>query len=328
MNVSALRIEPGVHLCHELHRGDRAWLESNCYVDLWIEVVHALGLEPRAALPFTVALDFEGDQWLFYKQPTADLYDLYGIDVQELAIFRPVLEHAVEQVSRGHIVLLEVDAHYLPDTRGVSYRTTHTKTTIGIESLDIQRRRLGYFHNAGYFTLEDQDFSDLFQDPSPSSGGLAPYTEFAKLDRVRSLADAELVRASLALFQRHLQRAPKANPFTTFASRFQRDLAELRGKPADAFHQYAFATLRQCGSCFDLAGCYLRWLETKGEGGLETVAAKFDTIATSAKAVQLKAARAVLIGRPSDFEATLASMEQAWQSALTDLQARYLEPIS
>ncbi|HMJ15531.1 MAG TPA: DUF1839 family protein, partial [Polyangiaceae bacterium] len=115
MSTSALGVRPELHQSHALHSGDRAWLETNCYVDLWIEVVHALGLDPHAALPFTLALDFEADQWLFYKQPTSDLYDLYGIDVQELAIWRSLLVHCSEQVARGRIVLVEVDAFHLPD---------------------------------------------------------------------------------------------------------------------------------------------------------------------------------------------------------------------
>jgi len=56
-----------------LHAETCTWLEKNCYVDIWIEVVHALGLEPRAILPFTVAIDFEGDQWTFFKPPHDEL---------------------------------------------------------------------------------------------------------------------------------------------------------------------------------------------------------------------------------------------------------------
>ena len=46
-----------------------AWPEKNCYADLWIGFLHTLGLEPLAMLPFTVAVDFEGDQWTFFKPP-------------------------------------------------------------------------------------------------------------------------------------------------------------------------------------------------------------------------------------------------------------------
>ena len=50
-------------------RRERAWAETNCYVDLWVELLHALGHDPIAALPFTLAIDFEGDQWTFFKFP-------------------------------------------------------------------------------------------------------------------------------------------------------------------------------------------------------------------------------------------------------------------
>ena len=57
---------------HSLHRSDRCWTETNCYVDVWIEVLHALGLDPTAAGAFTLSTDFEGDQWTFFKFPPED----------------------------------------------------------------------------------------------------------------------------------------------------------------------------------------------------------------------------------------------------------------
>jgi hypothetical protein len=321
VSSSALGIRPDQYQSHALHGGDRAWLETNCYVDLWIEVVHALRLEPRAALPFTLALDFEGDQWLFYKQPTSDLYDLYGIDVQELAIWRPLLEHCAEQLVRGRIVLVEVDAFYLPDTRGVSYGTAHAKTTIGVERLDTTAQELGYFHNAGYHTLAGADFSGLFRDLAGDE--LAPYTEFAKFDRLQRLSERDLVGRSLALLRRHLQRAPRDNPFARFAARFPEDLTALSAQPPQAFHQYAFTTLRQCGSCCELAASYLRWLEQNGEHGLGAVAEHFERLATAAKALQLGAARAVLRKRAFSPDGSLAEMAGDWARAMEQLQVRY-----
>lgn len=321
MKVSALDIGSGAYRNHALHRDDnRAWLETNCYVDLWIELIHALKLDPVAALAFTVASDFEGDQWLFYKQPTGDLYDLYGIDAQELAIWRPLLEHSLEQLSRRRVVMVEVDAFHLPDTRGVSYQTEHAKTTIGIESLDPEARRAGYFHNAGYFELAGPDFDALFRPLSP--GELAPYTEFAKFDQLSRLSDRELGERSLALFERHLQRIPRDNPFLRFAARFPADVARLSGADPQAFHSYAFTTLRQCGSCFELAAVYLRWLEERKRCGLGAAAEHFDRIASSAKSVQLSLARAVLRKRPISVEPALQSMALAWASAMELLAAR------
>ena len=66
-------LQPASYQRHALHADDRLWPEKNCYVDIWIEVLHALGLEPRAILPFTVAIDFEGDQWTFFKPPHDEL---------------------------------------------------------------------------------------------------------------------------------------------------------------------------------------------------------------------------------------------------------------
>ncbi|HWH85062.1 MAG TPA: DUF1839 family protein, partial [Burkholderiaceae bacterium] len=75
---------------HALHGEGSIWVEKNCYVDVWIELLHALRLEPHACLPFVFAIDFEGDQWTFFKPPQAELRTLYGIDVQELTVWRPL----------------------------------------------------------------------------------------------------------------------------------------------------------------------------------------------------------------------------------------------
>ena len=63
-------LDPKTYVPHALHQGERSWAETNCYVDLWIEVLHANGMEPLACMPFTVEIDFEGDQWTFFKHRT------------------------------------------------------------------------------------------------------------------------------------------------------------------------------------------------------------------------------------------------------------------
>src|SRR5438105_3304465 len=85
---------------HALHREAVSWPETNCYVDMWIEVLHALRLDPAAMLSFTFLADFEGDQWTFLK-PSADcLSMLYGIEVQELDIWDSLSKQVFEQLSR------------------------------------------------------------------------------------------------------------------------------------------------------------------------------------------------------------------------------------
>ncbi|MES1196387.1 MAG: DUF1839 family protein, partial [Steroidobacter sp.] len=133
-------LNPAAYTPHALHGPQRNWPETNCYVDLWIEVLGAMGLQPEAALGFTVMQDFEGDQFTFFKFPPEDLYSLFELSVQELAIYDRVESHTLEQTQRGRLVLIEVDSFYLPDTRGTSYQLTHGKTTIGVNHLDTDAR--------------------------------------------------------------------------------------------------------------------------------------------------------------------------------------------
>jgi len=318
-------LDPATYARHSLHDGERAWTESNCYVDLWIELLHTSGVEPLAALPFTFAVDLEGDQWTFFKFPSADLLALYGVDVIELQIWRPITAHLEEQLALGRPALVEVDAFYLPDTAGTSYRAEHIKTTIGIQALDVAAQRAGYFHNAGYYELGGPDFGDVFrlQGHLTDPEYLPPYVEVAKLGIRPALTGRALVRASIELLGAHLARVPLDNPFGRYATRFGDDLESLAGEPLTRFHRYAFATLRQCGAAFDLGGTYLRWLEANGERGLEQIATACDVIATTATALQFKFARSVNANRPFDPAPMLAAMAEAWDETMSALTARY-----
>jgi hypothetical protein len=321
-------LDPATYARHPLHRSDCAWPESNCYVDLWVELLHTMGVEPLAALPFTLAVDVEGNQWTFLKFPLADLYALYGVDVFELNVWRPLIGDVEEQLALGRPTVAEVDAFHLPDTAGTCYHTAHVKTSIAIQALDAGARRLGYFHNAGYYELDGADFTGVFhlQERSTDAERLAPYVEVAKLRARPPLAGHALVAASLALLSLHLERRPHDNPFRRYGDRFSADLEGLAGGPLVQFHGYAFATFRQCGPAFEFAAAYLRWLEAHGECGLEPMAAACQLIATSAKALQLKTARFVNAGRTFDPAPIIETMAAAWDKTMTDLTARYGAP--
>src|SRR5258708_36755226 len=116
MTKQVFSLDPLHYSRHRIHAQERNWAETNCYVDVWIELLHAWGFEPIAALPFTLSTDFEGDQWTFFKFPLADLDALYGVDVQELMIWRPLVSHIEEHVGLGRPILVEMDAFFLPDT--------------------------------------------------------------------------------------------------------------------------------------------------------------------------------------------------------------------
>jgi hypothetical protein len=326
VSAAILPLDPATYDRHALHQGERVWQETNCYVDLWIELLHALGLDPIAGMAFTLAMDFEGDQWTFFKQPLADLYTLYGIDVQELNIWRPLLGQVAEQVALGRPVLVEVDAYYLPDTAGVSYQLDHTKTTIAVQAIDLEARTMGYFHNAGYFALAGDDFDGIFRLGARADDGavwLPPYTEIVKLGAVQRRPPKELAQLASGLLRGHLQRRPVSNPVRHYEARFASDVQQLSGGPMTAFHHYAFATLRQCGACAELASAFLRWLEQQGEGDLEPAALGFETIATSAKTVQFQLARVVNTKKVVNFSPMFDAMAAGWESATAHLVTRY-----
>jgi hypothetical protein len=302
---------------HPLHDPARAWPETNCYVDLWIEVLHALDLDPLPAMGFTLSTDFEGDQWTFFKPPLGDLLELYGVDVQELTIWRPMVEHLREQLKRKRLVLVEVDAFHLPDTQATDYRKNHSKTTIAVETLDEENKRLGYFHNSIYGELEGEDYAALFE------GALPPYTEFVKVDRVVRRGREEMVAIAKRLLKRELAKRPKENPVGAFRTRFPVDAEWLFERDLASFHAYAFATLRQLGACFELASEHLRYLDPT-EGGPHVVAAKeFETISTGVKALMFKVARMVNSKKKQNFDETLASMEQAWTTGMSTIGPLY-----
>jgi hypothetical protein len=319
-------LDPATYRRHPIHGEDRAWPETNCYTDLMVELAHALGFDPVAMLPFTLAIDFEGDQWTFFKPAATELYELYGFDVQELALSRPLIEHVVEQVDAGRAVLVEVDSFYLPDTAGTAYQLEHAKTTIAVNRIDPDAGSMGYFHNAGYFEVDGEDFRRLMRaDVAPASAdaqvSLPPYCEFIKWRRdFIPPRNGTLIGRSLEFARRHVERIPSTNPFPRFKARFERDLPKLACKSL-CFHDYSFANLRQFGACYELAATWLRWLSAQGISSVEEPAAALQSIAEGAKAFQFQLARAVARGKPLDT-APLDTMAQQWDMAMEPVRKR------
>ncbi|NPC57358.1 DUF1839 family protein [Caenimonas soli] len=313
-------LDPAGYRRHALHGEEAAWQEKNCYVDLWIELVHALKLEPLAMLPFTLGADFEDDQWTFFKPPLEELRDLYGIDVQELTVWRPLIDHAVEHLAAGRLISTEADAYWLPDTAGTDYRNKHTKTTIVLANLDVDGRKLGYFHNAGYFELGGEDFAQLFRLDMPADPAFLPlFAERIRIDRLVRRTQPDLVTASLALLRRHLPRRPTSNPFGRFGTRLAKDFPELTAGGLAQYHAWAFASLRQAGAAFELLASNLRWLAGFGHPQLRDAARSFDVISEGNKALILKGARAVHTGRALDASALLGDMARAWDEGMASL---------
>jgi len=320
--VSAIRdLDPATYTRSPLHADDRLWPEKNCYIDIWIEVLHALRLEPLAMSPFVYDMDFEGDQWTFFKPSHGELYDLYGVDVQELTVWRPLLDHALEHLPAGKLISTEADAFWLPDTAGTDYRRNHVKTTIVMNAVDPDARVLDYFHNASYHRLTGEDFDHQFRiGYAPDPSFLPLYAEFVRTDRIVRREPTALAKDSLALLRRHLERRPGTNPIGRFAARFEADLPLLQQKGLEHYHLWAFVNLRQLGAATEIAAMHLRWLGAVGALDVPDAAVALEEVSGTCKSLILKGARAVNARRALDIRTPCDLMAARWSEAVALLE--------
>lgn len=325
--MSAQKVIPALraagYVRHTLHAEDRLWVEKNCYVDVVIELVHALGLEPLAALGSCATIDFEGDNFTFYKPDHEDLRRLYGIDFQEMNVWRPLLEHVQEHLGAGKFISTEANSFWLPDTSGTDYRRNHVKTTIIIADVDADAKHLGYFHNAGYHELAGEDFDRLFRvgvDPDPTF--LPLFAEMVRVDRRTVRPGKELAAIALERLAVHAARRPKTNPVQRWGARFGAELPDLQQRGLPYYHAWAFATTRQIGAATELLAAHLRWLAAaRPSGHLTTAADEFQRLSEGTKTFILKAARAVNSRKPLDAAATFDELATAWERGQDALAA-------
>lgn len=314
-------LDPATYARHALHGEDAVWPEKNCYIDLWIELVHALGGDPHAMLGVCLPIDFEGDQWTFFKPSHDELRSLYGIDVQELTVWRPLAEHAIEHLSAGKLISVEADAFWLPDTAGTDYRSKHTKTTIVLADIDLAARRLVYFHNAGCFALEGEDFVQTFRLDRPHDPAYLPlFAEIVRTDRLQRRPDADLRHLARAALPGLLDRRPPTNPVRRFEQRFAAELPGLRAHGLDHYHAWAFAGTRQLGAAFELAARWVAWMAPPESADAAAAAQSFGSIGLSAKSLILKGARAVMNPKPADLTALFGSMADEWEQGFSALE--------
>jgi len=311
-------LDPGTYVRSALHGPDRVWTESNCYSDLWIEVLHAFGLPPEPIFGFAVTQDFEGDQFTFAKPPLEDIEALYGVVTQELAIFDDVAAHVDVQLRRGRLSLVEVDSYFLPDTRGLTYHVGHGKTSIAINRLDRDARVAEYFHGPGYHRLEGEDYDGVFKGYGDDVTPFLPYTEVIKFPKPMW---PEPSRAAVAqILVRHLGRRPSENPIRIFQSGLIAQAEAVAAREPAFFHLFAFNTLRQFGANFELLASHLEWLE--GRADAPGVAAS-KRIAETAKAAQFQLARACARKRFDALPDTVKPAADAWDEVMDALTARW-----
>jgi hypothetical protein len=304
--------EPSSYASHPLHAAARTYGETNCYSDVLIELLHGCGYEPLAAFGHVVRMDFEGDQWTFFKPPPEDLELLFGIDIHEMQPYRPLPVQIAEQLEEGRTIIVEVDSWYLPDTASTSYRNEHVKTSVAPDAIDPAGERLRYFHNAALHELGGEDYRGVFRIGEFSEDVLPPYTELVRFDAGPKLEGAALRETAEELLGQHLTKVPRDNPFLRFGAQLERSLPGLLEGGLENYHAYAFATVRMAGAGFELAAAHADWL--LGPRAAEAVAALGEIVDTS-KALSFRLARR----RPFDPEPLIEAMAGAWTRAVDGL---------
>ncbi|WP_227323799.1 DUF1839 family protein [Acidisoma silvae] len=303
---------------HALHGGGQSWPETNCYTDLWIEVLAKLGEIPEAAFGFGIAQAYEGDQFTFCKIPSEDLRRLYGLTVQEISIYHTLDQHIAQHVGRGRVVLLEVDAFYLPDTLTTTYRRQHVKTTIAVDYIDLATKRSEYFHNAARSVLQDEDYYGAFRlrpEFSEQPDLLSPYVEIVKRGAA-PLDPAALHATAVDLLRRHLSDRPTISPFSAWRDAFPNDLARLSARP-ETFHDYAFHFPRAIGANFELFGSHAAWLAPDQLLSVQKACAR---IAHTTKILQFRLARSIARNYPDLCLECFDTLEAAYAEIVQDLR--------
>ncbi len=311
--ISLFGLEPSTYRPHAIHAGGWTYPETNCYTDVLVELLHARGDEPVAAMGFIVRSDFEGDQWTFFKPPPSDLELLFGVDIHEMQPLGLLPEQIAQQLVNKRTLIVELDAWHLPDTLATSYRREHVKTSVAPEAIDLAGERLRYFHNGGLHELGEEDYRGALRlDPRPAPGVLPPYIDLVRFDAGPRLAGEELRAAALPVLRHHLARRPADNPFTRFGQQLGADLPGLLQGTAESYHAYAFANVRMAGSAFEIAAAHVDWL--LGRSGA-SCAGTLREIVDGCKVLSFRLARR----RAFDPAPTLDVLALAWERGLGEL---------
>lgn len=295
-------IAPDDFRVHALNDPARTWSETNCYLDLWIGLLHAAGQDPLPLMGVAAGMMWEGDHFTFAKPCAGDLFTLTGVVLQEMALWDDFERHVAVQVARGAVPMPEVDAFFLPDT--ADHGRQHSKTTIGIVGIDTAARTLNYVHNGGLFGLASDDYAGVL-GLAPHATRLFPYAEIARLPAEPPVPAAQRAAARAVLARLAAARGP-GNPIEAFAAA----LPDLLARPGmtEKVHLLCFNTARQLGSGFGLLADHLAWLGLDG--------APAQRLSEQAKTFQFQLARAARRGRHDPaLDGALAGMAESWRRA-------------
>ena len=104
MSSRQISVSPRGYQLHFGNAGERIWPGTNCYPDLWIETLDALGRDPVARIRLC---PFRRPQWSSMdikkiKQKPEDLRRLYGLEVTKGSCGRRYWEPCLSTRPAGH----------------------------------------------------------------------------------------------------------------------------------------------------------------------------------------------------------------------------------
>ena len=304
---------------------DRIWPETNRTTDLWLGVLPALRLDPIACLPYTLTVDFLDDQWTQVRPSHDDLYTLYGLEVQTLHLWRPLVEHLTAQLGAGRLVIVDVPARSLPDGAGGRLHPRRATETIIVNEIDPEGERLGFFHRTDYRVLVGAEYRRLmYPDPAAAdTEALVGRAEVINLHGMVRRPPDTLRHLSRHLLDKHLQRVPTRHPLRRWKRHFAKEVTPLLASGPTHYQHWAEAGPHQLGAAFELAAQYLVWMAGHSSECVHLLQAAdaFRQLSVLARSLLLKGARAVESGQPFQEYDLVDRMVRHWSRGMALLGA-------
>ena len=101
MTSRLIEISPDGYEPHTIHSGERTWTETNCYLDLWVEVLHSLGLDPVPAAACAFGARFDGSLWTFLSFTPEELCGPESPGLYRLRVACPEVDVSAGEPTDG-----------------------------------------------------------------------------------------------------------------------------------------------------------------------------------------------------------------------------------
>jgi len=191
-----------------------------------------------------------------------------------------------------------------------------------LNDLDPDKRRLGYFHNAGYYSLEGEDFARTLRlEHAAGSDFHAVFAELVRIDALVRRPATELVALSRSLWRRHLKRARRATPCAASRGASSRTCPGIQERGLPTTTPGRSARSASSARRLELAAANLKWLASEGVAGLTPATLAFEQLSAANKTFILKGARATNSRRPLDSAALFDEMAGAWERGMQTLES-------